>query len=114
VLADAEDIQPGLVGEPGQLQHLAHALTRGDGLAGGGIGDEIAEGVEAELDRHGSPDFGALARLATRAPQPPGPAAVYCPPRWATRRRPNGRHFKSAVAKDFEPERSAKSYEPRF
>ena len=46
MLADAEDVEPYLVGELDLFEEIAEALRRSDGLV-----RELREGVDAELDR---------------------------------------------------------------
>ena len=43
VLADREDVEPGLIGQLRLLQQVAHALLRGD------AGAHVGEGGESEL-----------------------------------------------------------------
>jgi hypothetical protein len=52
VLADAEHVEPHLVGELDLLQQVAHALGARHGAAGGGVGRGLREGVDPDL--HGS------------------------------------------------------------
>ena len=49
VLAEAEDVEAELVGEGDLLDEVAQALRRADRAAGGGVGADVGEGVEAEL-----------------------------------------------------------------
>ncbi len=49
VLADAEDVEPDLLGELDLLQQVAHTLVRPDRLARLGIDTQFRERVDAEL-----------------------------------------------------------------
>ena len=49
MLADAEDVEPDLVGELDLLDQVAEPLTRADGRPGRRIRGRLAEGVDAEL-----------------------------------------------------------------
>jgi hypothetical protein len=49
VLADAEDVEPGLVGELGGGEDLGIALGHGNRAPAVRVGRDVAEGVEAEF-----------------------------------------------------------------
>ena len=44
-----DDIQPRLIGKDRHIDHLTHPLARRRKTPGAGIGDQVAEGVEAEF-----------------------------------------------------------------
>jgi hypothetical protein len=51
VLADAEDVEPDLIGELDLLDQLLQALLRADRLAGRRVRTDLAECVDSELHR---------------------------------------------------------------
>jgi hypothetical protein len=88
VLADAEHVEPDLVGELDLLDQVAQALLGRDRLPAGGIGGALAEGVDAELDlvllvtvAAGPADLGSVPVPAARgrADWPAAPDAVGIP-----------------------------------
>jgi hypothetical protein len=51
MLADAEDVEADLIGEPHLLEQVAQALLRADGAPRRRVGRDLTERVEAELHR---------------------------------------------------------------
>ena len=49
-LADAEDVEPGLVGKPGEVDELPQANPRFDGLTGHRVTGELTEGERPDLE----------------------------------------------------------------
>lgn len=51
VLTDAEDVQPDLVGEHREVDELPQTHGRVDRSTGGGIGGDLPEGEQTDLER---------------------------------------------------------------